>query len=98
MITPELVKLALRRVKDPEMNLNIVDMGLIYNIRVDGNDVYVDMSLTTPNCPSSDEIMTDARYQIRGLEGVGNVYLTLVWSPPWSPELIDPRVRTYLGF
>ena len=97
-ITPDLVKLALRRVKDPEVNLNIVDMGLIYDVRVEGNDVHVDMSLTTPACPSGPEIMKDAEDQLKGLDGVGKVELNLVWSPPWGPQRIEPRVRAYLGF
>jgi len=97
-VTPDLVKLALRRVKDPEVNLNIVDMGLIYDVRVEGTDVFVDMSLTTPACPSGAEIMKDAEEQLKTLEGVGAVNLNLVWSPPWSPERIEPRVRAYLGF
>jgi len=97
-ITPDLVKLALRRVKDPEVNLNIVDMGLIYDVRIDGSDVTVDMSLTTPACPSGPEIMKDAEDQLKTLDGVGKVELNLVWSPPWGPQRIEPRVRAYLGF
>ena len=97
-ITADLVKLALRRVKDPEVNLNIVDMGLIYDVRIEGNDVVVDMSLTTPACPSGPEIMKDAEDQLKTLDGVGKVELNLVWSPPWGPQRIEPRVRAYLGF
>ena len=97
-ITPDLVKLALRRVKDPEVNLNIVDMGLIYDVRIDGSDVSVDMSLTTPACPSGPEIMKDAEDQLKTLAGVGKIELNLVWSPPWGPQRIEPRVRAYLGF
>lgn len=97
-ITPDIVKLALRRVKDPEVNLNIVDMGLIYDVRIAGTDVTVDMSLTTPACPSGPEIMRDAEDQLRAIEGIGKVELNLVWSPPWSPQRIEPRVRAYLGF
>lgn len=97
-ITPDLVKLALRRVKDPEVNLNIVDMGLIYDIRVDGADVAIDMSLTTPACPSGPQIMEEAEGALKQMDGVGRVELNLVWSPPWSPERIEPRVRAYLGF
>ncbi len=97
-ITVDLVKLALRRVKDPEVNLNIVDLGLVYDIRVSGNDVEVDMSLTTPACPSGPEITDDVQHTLEEIEGVGNIELNLVWSPPWSPQRIDPRVRAYLGF
>lgn len=97
-ISTDMVKLALRRVKDPELNLNILDLGLIYDIRLDGNDITVDMSLTSPGCPSGPEIMSDAEGQLKSLPDVGTVTMNLVWSPMWSPERIEPRVRAYLGF
>lgn len=97
-LTEDQVKLALRRVKDPELNLNILDLGLVYDIRVDGNSVAIDMTLTSPGCPSGPEIMTDAERHLRALPGVGDVSVNLVWSPFWSPERIEPRVRAYLGF
>ena len=98
VVTEDLVKLALRRVKDPELNLNIVDLGLIYAIAVDGTVVNIDMSLTSPGCPSGPEIMTEAEKEVRTVEGVTDVKMNLVWSPFWSPERIEPRVRAYLGF
>lgn len=97
-ISPDQVKAALRKVKDPDLNLNIVDLGLIYGIAVDGSTVKIDMSLTSPGCPSGPEIMSDAEQQIRALPGVADVAMNLVWSPPWTPERIEPRVRAYLGF
>ena len=97
-ISVDQVRLALRRVKDPELNLNILDLGLIYEIRLTGADVTVDMSLTSPGCPSGPEIMTEAEQQLKALPGVGTVTMNLVWSPPWTPERIEPRVRAYLGF
>jgi metal-sulfur cluster biosynthetic enzyme len=97
-ITADEVKLALRRVKDPELNLNIIDLGLVYDIRVDGSDVSVDMSLTSPGCPSGAEIMSDAEDQLRAIQGVGATSVNLVWAPMWTPERIEPRVRAYLGF
>lgn len=97
-LTEDQVKLALRRVKDPELNLNILDLGLVYEIRVDGNAVSVDMTLTSPGCPSGPEIMTDAERHLSAIPGVGEVAVNLVWSPFWSPERIEPRVRAYLGF
>ena len=63
----EQAKLALRKVKDPDLNLNIVDLGLVYDVRVDGNDVTVDMSLTSPGCPSGPEIMGDAERQLKAI-------------------------------
>jgi metal-sulfur cluster biosynthetic enzyme len=96
--TIDQVKAALRRVKDPELNLNIVDLGLVYDINVDGPAVNVDMSLTSPGCPSGPEIMTDAEQHLRAMQGVESVTVNLVWDPLWSPERIEPRIRAYLGF
>jgi len=93
----EQAKLALRKVKDPDLNLNIVDLGLVYDVRVNGNDVEVDMSLTSPGCPSGPEIMSDAERMLKALPGVGNVAVNLVWTPFWSPDRIEPRVRAYMG-
>ena len=97
-LTDDQVRLVLRWVKDPEVNLNIVDMGLIYGVTVEDNNVTVDMSLTSPGCPSGPEIMHDAEQQLKSIPGIGAVVMNLVWSPPWTPERIEPRVRAYLGF
>lgn len=96
-ITPDQVRMVLRRVKDPELNLNIVDLGLIYDVAVAGSVVKVDMSLTSPGCPSGPEIMQDAERQIRDMPGVTDATINLVWTPFWSPDRIEPRVRAYLG-
>ena len=96
-ITEDQVKAALRRVKDPELNLNIVDLGLVYRINVEGAKVSVDMSLTSPGCPSGPEIMVGAEEQLRALPGVEDVAVNLVWSPMWTPERIEPRIKAYLG-
>lgn len=98
MLTEETVRTALRRVKDPELNLNIVDLGLIYTVEVtEGRDVRVEMTLTSPGCPSGPEIMSEAQRAIEGLEGAGTVDIELVWSPYWTPDRIDPRLRAFLG-
>ncbi len=97
-ITTDQARLVLRRVKDPELNLNIVDLGLIYDIHVDGPNVRIDMSLTSPGCPSGPEIMGEAEEQLKTIPGIGQVEMNLVWSPPWTPERIEPRVRAYMGF
>ena len=97
-VTEDHVRLALRRVRDPELNLNIVDLGLVYGIRVDGANVDVDVTLTSPGCPSGAEILKTAEEEVRATEGVEHASINLVWSPPWTPERIEPRVRAYLGF
>jgi metal-sulfur cluster biosynthetic enzyme len=98
VLSEDQVKLVLRRVKDPELNLNVVDLGLIYDISVEGSVVKVDMSLTSPGCPSGPEIMGDVERQLRSIPEVSDVQVNLVWSPYWTPERIEPRVRAYMGF
>lgn len=96
-VTVDRVKMALRKVKDPELNLNVVDLGLIYDISVDGANVNVDMSLTSPGCPSGPQIMGDVERMVKTVDGVEEVAVNLVWSPMWTPERIEPRVRAYMG-
>jgi len=91
------VKLALRKVKDPELNLNVVDLGLIYEINVDGSEVQIDMTLTSPGCPAGPQIMGDVERVLKALPGVTNVAINLVWQPFWTPDKIEPRVRAYMG-
>lgn len=98
VVSADQVKLALRRVKDPDLNLNIMDLGLVYAIAVEGTTVTVDMTLTSPACPSGPEIMGEADKELRKLEGVEDVKVNLVWAPFWTPEKMEPRVRAYLGF
>jgi metal-sulfur cluster biosynthetic enzyme len=96
-LTEDQVRLALRKVKDPELNLNIIDLGLVYGVRVDGNRVAIDMTLTSPACPAGPQIMTDAERVVKAMPGVEEVAVNLVWTPFWSPDLIEPRVRAYMG-
>jgi metal-sulfur cluster biosynthetic enzyme len=98
VVSVDQVKLALRRVKDPDLQLNIIDLGLVYGITVDGSTVKVDMTLTSPACPSGPELMTNAENEIKSLPGVEKVEVNLVWMPFWTPEKMEPRVRAYLGF
>ncbi len=98
VVSEDQVKLALRRVKDPDLQLNIIDLGLVYGIAVDGTTVKVDMTLTSPACPSGPELMTNAQNEVKSLPGVEKVDVNLVWMPFWTPEKMEPRVRAYLGF
>jgi metal-sulfur cluster biosynthetic enzyme len=98
VVSEDQVKLALRRVKDPDLQLNIIDLGLVYAIAVDGTTVKVDMTLTSPACPSGPELMTNAETEVKSLPGVEKVEVNLVWMPFWTPEKMEPRVRAYLGF
>lgn len=94
----QVVRQALRRVKDPEAGINIVDLGLIYDVEIVDGKVDVKMTLTSPGCPAGGQIMGDADDAIRALDGVKDVRLELVWEPYWTPERIDPKVRAFFGF
>lgn len=96
--TPDQVRKALRAVKDPELNLNIVDLGLVYDIDVsEDGTVHVNMTLTSPGCPAGPEIVGDVQKTAKDLDGVTSVEVEIVWEPYWTPEKIDPRIRAFLG-
>jgi metal-sulfur cluster biosynthetic enzyme len=99
MPTADAVRKAIRAVKDPELNLNIIDIGLVYDVEVgDGGEVKVQMTLTSPGCPAGAEILADVKRVVGDMDGVSAVEVELVWEPYWTPEKMDPRVRTFLGF
>ena len=92
------IRKALRSVKDPELNLNIIDLGLVYDVEIDDEGaVDVNMTLTSPGCPAGPEIMQDVDSTIRGMDGITSVNIEIVWEPYWTPERIDPKVRAFLG-
>lgn len=92
------VRKALKQVKDPELNLNIIDIGLIYDVEVgQSGGVHVKMTLTSPGCPSGAEIMGDTKRVVEEMEGVTSCEVELVWEPYWTPERMDPRVKAFLG-
>lgn len=102
-IAEESAYAALRQVHDPELGINIVDLGLIYEVRVsesDGrSDIYVKMTMTSPACPAGPELVRDAKDVLQGLgEEVGEVTVEVVLSPPWTPDLMTDEARDELGF
>ena len=97
-VDADAVKKVLRQVKDPEVGLNIMDLGLVYDVEVEEGAVRVQMTLTSPGCPAGGQILGDADSAIRALEGVEEVDIELVWEPFWTPERIDPKVRSFLGY
>lgn len=97
MVTEAAVRKALRTVKDPELKLDLVVLGLVYDIRIDGARVDVTMSLTSPGCPVAGEILDQARQAVEGVEGVEKAEVELTFSPPWTAERIPPTIRAALG-
>ncbi|MCY4556098.1 MAG: iron-sulfur cluster assembly protein [Chloroflexi bacterium] len=89
---------ALRTVYDPEIPVNVVDLGLIYDVQVsDANDVFVQMTLTFPGCGMGPHIAQQAEWAIQDVEGVEEVNIELTFDPPWSPDLISEEARNMLG-
>ena len=97
MVTEDQVRKALRKVKDPELNLDLVVLGLIYDIAIDGGVVDVTMSLTSPACPVAGQILDQAREAVEGVDGVERANVELTFTPPWTPERIPPMIRSALG-
>jgi metal-sulfur cluster biosynthetic enzyme len=96
-LSANLVRDALRQVKDPELDMNIIDLGLVYDVSVTDGEVRVEMTLTSPGCPAGPMITNDAYRVIRALPGVKDVDVAVVWEPYWTPERMDPKVRALMG-
>jgi metal-sulfur cluster biosynthetic enzyme len=96
-ITQESVYEALKTVYDPEIPVNVVDLGLVYDVKVNGGDVYVQMTLTFPGCGMGPFIGQQAEWAIQDIEGVDEVEIEMVFDPPWSPDLISEEARSQLG-
>ena len=96
-VNEEVARNTLRQVKDPELDMNIVELGLVYDVEVDDGEVRVRMTLTSPGCPAGPMITNDAYRVLRALPGVKDVNVEIVWEPYWTPERIDPKVRALMG-
>jgi len=92
------VQQALRGVSDPELGLSIMDLGLVYDVEIEGELARVTMTLTSPGCPAGAEIMGDAKSAAESVEGVTEAEVNLVWKPFWTPDRIDPKVRAMMGY
>lgn len=97
MATEKEIRRALRKVKDPELNLDLVVLGLVYGIDVNDSHVHAKISLTSPFCPVANQIVDEAKAAIEGVEGVDSAEIELTFDPPWTPERIDPIIRASLG-
>ncbi|MBI1740032.1 MAG: metal-sulfur cluster assembly factor [Acidobacteriales bacterium] len=101
-LTQEDVLSALKQCYDPEIPVNIVDLGLIYEVRFDSTpdqqqDVTVDMTLTAQGCPALVMISDQVKSRLEQLPGVRNAAVNIVWNPPWTPERLSPDARKQLG-
>ncbi|WP_040948273.1 metal-sulfur cluster assembly factor [Gorillibacterium massiliense] len=88
----------LRTVYDPELGLNIVDLGLVYELQIEEGKVFIRMTLTTPGCPLHDTIVGGVKRSLNGYPGVSSVEVDLVWEPAWTPERMSDKAKEQLGF
>lgn len=98
MITEESVREALRSVYDPEVDVNVQDLGLIYEVRIEGSHVYIKHTLTSMMCPYADDICMDIYVTVRSLDGVETVDRDLVFDPPFSIEMVPEDTRIMMGW
>ena len=96
-VTEKDVRKALKSVKDPELGLDLVVLGLIYDIEIEDAQVKATISLTSPFCPVAGQIVEDVKTTIEGIDGVDEAEVELTFDPPWTPERIAPLIRSSLG-
>ncbi len=97
LVTQEDVMAALKSVYDPEIPINVVDLGLIYDVQVNSGNVFVQMTLTAPGCGMGPFIAQQAEWAIADIDGVEDVQIELTFDPPWSPDLISEDAKAQLG-
>ncbi len=98
-VDTEQVYSALRKCMDPEIPVNVVDLGLIYGVQVNPeNNVDIKMTMTTRGCPLHDTLVSDVKRYVGKINGIGNVNVEIVWDPPWNIEKMEPTMREKMGF
>ena len=97
MITEEIVLEQIKQVIDPDVGLNIVDMGLIYGVDINDDIVDITMALTSPGCPAAPQLLNGSQTVVQQLDGVEEVNINVVWTPPWDPEMMSEEAKDELG-
>ena len=98
MITKDKIIFEIKKVYDPEIPVNIYDLGLIYNIEIKNeNEAYIEMTLTSPNCPVADTLPKMVKENVMSIKGVKKVDLKLVWSPPWTKDMMSEEAKLELN-
>jgi metal-sulfur cluster biosynthetic enzyme len=98
MVTDEAVYEALEEVIDPELGLDFVSLGLVYDVDIEGGEVYITFSLTTPACPIGPQVTEQMREFVGEVDGVEKVHPKMVFDPPWSPEMMSEDAKFALGY
>ena len=96
-LTEQDILAALRDVYDPELPVNIVDLGLVYNVEIKGGAITVEMTLTAPGCSMGAMIASEIQDKLLGIPGCEEANVEMVWDPPWTPHMMSPAARKTLG-
>jgi len=97
-VTTDAITSCLENVIDPELGINVVDLGLIYNIHINGDKISVDMTLTTPGCPMAGMLAGSVEQAVRQTFEGADVEVSLIWDPPWIPDRLSEAARQQLGY
>ncbi|MGC8562813.1 MAG: metal-sulfur cluster assembly factor [Thermoplasmata archaeon] len=97
MVAKEDVIKVLKTVNDPEIGIDIVDLGLVYDLKIDDDSVTIKMTMTAPSCPLADWILFDAQKKVEEMDGVSKCDIELVWDPSWTPDMISDEARKMLN-
>ena len=96
MVEKENVRNAMKKVLDPELGIDVVALGLVYDIKISNGEVRVEMTLTSPGCPMAPQIMADAEAKVGKVKGVSKVIIEFVFDPPWNPDKMSDDARMEL--
>jgi len=92
------IKVVLKTIFDPEIPVNIFDLGLIYNISIDDDNIaHITMTLTAPNCPMAEELVEEVKYKVAGVKGIKDCDLKLTFNPPWDKSMLSEEAKLELG-
>lgn len=96
-LKPSIILEKLEPIVDPDLGVSVVDLGLIYEIRIDEGDVEIDMTLTSMGCPAGEFLYQTVQQTVEKMDNINHVSVNLVWDPPWSMDRVEPELRFLLG-
>ena len=97
MVTKEEILEQLKQVSDPEIGMDVVNLGLVYDVEINGDRVYIKMTMTAPTCPVTPWILSEAQRIVENMEGVEAADVELVWDPPWTPSMMTDEAKEALN-
>lgn len=97
MVTKEEILEVLKNVSDPEIGMDVVNLGLVYDVQINGNNVYIKMTMTAPTCPVTPWILSEAQKEVENLADVEAADIELVWEPQWNPDMMTDYAKEQLN-